>query len=895
VVDQHAAFGRAHAPTVPAGDLRPRLWEFTLTYLLVERGSDFNRRSYMGSVLRQAARHEGLDYEHLLHAMSRALRGVAAPTALQRQMLQLLDELAQDEVRHAPLRVREEAASLQLIAQFDRYGQADDDAAHRKLEQFRALLRGALLADTPPSGVLHHAWTELVRWDAAWLVEQATLHGQDAQVRRRMAHGFAQEMLLELTGLLAPGERVFVQEVLGQPALFARAQAEAHEQATPPGELRPRLWEFTLAYLLVERGSEFNRRSYLGSMLRQTARHDGLNYGELLRSMTNVLRDVAAPTGLQRQMLQLLDGLVREDAETAPARGPVPGSAMWVQRELPAMRFRWQAALATGDLRGPAVHLAWGHLVRHDANWLLRETLARAQGEPLRSRMARDLPEEALMALLELMVPGERGFIEAALAQSMQLHHAGVAPAGMPRDVRVQLWEFTLTFLVVERGSEFNRRSYIGSLLRQMAAHEGLDLAELLEAFASTLRAVGTAGELQRQMLRLTTELLNQCGPADAGRSALEPHAARFKQALRNTGALSPARAEQLGQDVQALLAHGDSRVRVALEEALRAPESAARLAALLPARLLTRVIWLLRREHHYALQRVADLVADAAVAVGTQAPRARVQSLKWRFILRYLFVEGRSVTLADFARRFTEWLAGQLRVPQPAQWRASVAAQAARDKRSAGQAMGQAVAAALVSARPAAAPSPAKAARRAPPVSRASAALDPAQGEPIYVANAGLVLCEPYLPRLFTMLGLTEGSAFRDAASASKAVNLLQFIAMGVEESSEHQLVLNKLLCGLPLAESVDCESRLEEPDKATVDGMLKGMLAHWKVLGGTTPDGLRETFLRRQGRLVRQEDHWHLLVEAGPYDMLLDQLPWGFSMIKYPWMERMIHVQWR
>jgi hypothetical protein len=171
----------------------------------------------------------------------------------------------------------------------------------------------------------------------------------------------------------------------------------------------------------------------------------------------------------------------------------------------------------------------------------------------------------------------------------------------------------------------------------------------------------------------------------------------------------------------------------------------------------------------------------------------------------------------------------------------------------------------------------------------------EPAQGEPIYVANAGLVICEPYLPRLFSMLGLTEGAAFRDAACAGKAVRLIQFVATGAQQSPEHQLVLNKLLCGLPISEPVDCETPLEDSDKATVEGMLKGMLAHWKALGGTTPDGLRETFLQRQGRLVRQEEHWHLLVEPGPYDMLLDQLPWGFSMIKYPWMERMIHVQWR
>ena len=40
---------------------------------------------------------------------------------------------------------------------------------------------------------------------------------------------------------------------------------------------------------------------------------------------------------------------------------------------------------------------------------------------------------------------------------------------------------------------------------------------------------------------------------------------------------------------------------------------------------------------------------------------------------------------------------------------------------------------------------------------------------------------------------------------------------------------------------------------------------------------------------------DAWHLLVEPRAFDMLLDQLPWSFSMIKHPWMDRVVYVDWR
>jgi hypothetical protein len=66
--------------------------------------------------------------------------------------------------------------------------------------------------------------------------------------------------------------------------------------------------------------------------------------------------------------------------------------------------------------------------------------------------------------------------------------------------------------------------------------------------------------------------------------------------------------------------------------------------------------------------------------------------------------------------------------------------------------------------------------------------------------------------------------------------------------------------------------------------------------VLRNTSPDGLRGTFLIRSGKLcLRDGGDWSLQVESNSFDILLDQLPWGISMIKLPWMEKMLWVEWR
>jgi hypothetical protein len=45
----------------------------------------------------------------------------------------------------------------------------------------------------------------------------------------------------------------------------------------------------------------------------------------------------------------------------------------------------------------------------------------------------------------------------------------------------------------------------------------------------------------------------------------------------------------------------------------------------------------------------------------------------------------------------------------------------------------------------------------------------------------------------------------------------------------------------------------------------------------------------------LQLKEDAWHLKVEQKGIDVLLDHLPWSFSLIKHGWMKRPVHVEWR
>lgn len=163
---------------------------------------------------------------------------------------------------------------------------------------------------------------------------------------------------------------------------------------------------------------------------------------------------------------------------------------------------------------------------------------------------------------------------------------------------------------------------------------------------------------------------------------------------------------------------------------------------------------------------------------------------------------------------------------------------------------------------------------------------------EGIYIENAGLVLLHPFLPRFFTALGIaTEDKLLQP----ERALYLLHFLATGQLIAPEHELILPKILCNVPLETPTESDVTLTPAEQEESTALLESVIHHWDALGNTSPDGLRGTFLLRSGKVSLKGDHWLLQVEAREFDILLDQLPWGIGMIKLPWMEKMLGVEWK
>lgn len=164
-----------------------------------------------------------------------------------------------------------------------------------------------------------------------------------------------------------------------------------------------------------------------------------------------------------------------------------------------------------------------------------------------------------------------------------------------------------------------------------------------------------------------------------------------------------------------------------------------------------------------------------------------------------------------------------------------------------------------------------------------------------VFIENAGLILLWPFMGFYFEKLGLVSEQKFTSAKAAIRGACLLQYLVTGVETRQEHELPLNKVLCQLPKNHPVYSTEAFTQEEKDLSDELLKTAISRWEILKSTSIEGLRNSFLKREGKLEWQDDKIILTVEPKSFDMLVDKIPWNISVIKLSWMKHTLHVKWR
>jgi hypothetical protein len=171
---------------------------------------------------------------------------------------------------------------------------------------------------------------------------------------------------------------------------------------------------------------------------------------------------------------------------------------------------------------------------------------------------------------------------------------------------------------------------------------------------------------------------------------------------------------------------------------------------------------------------------------------------------------------------------------------------------------------------------------------------IDIKEGDRIFVANAGIILLWPFLSTLFKNLNYLDKGLFKDRETQERAIHLIQYLVDGEEKTPEFILMLNKVICGVPIHEPIKINLKLTKEEKKEAEHFLITVKGQWKEMKNTSVEVFRDTFLKREGAINYEHNKWHLKVEQKPIDILLTKLPWGLAMIKFSWVKYRILVEW-
>ena len=837
------------------------------------------------------------------------------------------------------------------------------------------LIRAFTAADS--EALLQH-WP-LYKQHAAEIVSLLRQLAASGDFCRQLAFGLSSQMLAELVQLLAPAERGFILQLMAQPQLFAVAELGAKKRQqdrkmlpAPALHRRQRhLWQLSLSYLLVDRGSQFNRQSYLHYLVKRMAAHDNISLQQLVQPMLQTLADsqhyFAAQSPLLLQLRALLLPLLTGNKPASQQQGVAKEASQPLYRQSPP------AVQAKGGVPGPESY--WQQLLA----LLRQQRLTLAQQRQLNAQLQRLLQQNSSLWLDSMRLQLQRDgllpvlvdYTQPQLLQRLfqQLQAASVATM----TPYIRLLQHALS--AISLPLPLLHRACWQPLLQEALQRQPLTLERLLEQLHLWLRAKTGALAARRILQQLAAQLQgdsNSSASALAVQQGQSDQLARLWQQLHWQLAVSspwtsPIRPLPLQQrpltpahNLALLGKKPQQRLPVKPTQPLLLQMIPLLLAVLPPpAQSRAQQICQQLRQRYPLISATAPSEASAGTAqhsddlptsAGQPLNAIKAKAAPQRDIAPGLLAANLLQQLAqalapDSSGAFYRHLQSKL-LTQPAGLARQLLLRQLQQLLRYSQANAAAITlanptarqpgAAATSGSPLAAIASAqrstvkRVAEHASVSDRAIGVLQPqqtaqqaaapreaAQQEAAQqdaaqqdaesalswqpVINAGLVLTAPYLPLLWQRLGYLQGQGFASRQHAWQACAMLHYMASGetgtLAPDYWQQWRLGMLLngCEPPCPPGMDLQ--LSDRACALADSLLAGIIAQWPKLANSSVSTLRECFLQRSGSLSQlgNGSGWQLQLHSGPYDMLLDGLPWSFSLIRYHWMQGELYVHWR
>ena len=320
-------------PVLPLGatEFSRLVWLVTLTYVLQEPGSQFNRRSFIKSLLAGIAEAEGLAYENILHTLYIGLERTGKKLPLHSSLPSIIWDLTRD-------------LAEQTTEKFSASGNGDADSsnapkdnldeprrltiashayhANKDEEKLLEVLQGFLIRGEPPAwakGAVAYTLQELLlrlaQEDPDGLVTSVRACGDQASVHERLVAQLDRPVLYQLLHLLEPHHAGLIIAYVIDMNQIQRAELLLPIAAEKFDSV---LWTVVLAYVLHSPGSQFNRKTFVKRLLERVSCAEGLVYQEVISILYLGVKNTMKKLALRSSLPTVIQELARE-AEPALA------------------------------------------------------------------------------------------------------------------------------------------------------------------------------------------------------------------------------------------------------------------------------------------------------------------------------------------------------------------------------------------------------------------------------------------------------------------------------------------------------------------------------------------------------------------------------------------------
>ena len=761
------------------------------------------------------------------------------------------------------------------------------DKAYLVSRLAKALMKG-------DSALLYDDWDILLHKHAPLLLEALRHYGIGDDILERIVSSFPESMLYDMAVLLAPTAIPLWRQLRDQLAWTAlpldniTSLAQEEELSLPTPQVlvvwKRQLWKAALRRLLLD--VQYGNGNVDTDDSASHERAPEADIGVIRALLSSLTDDVELTrTPWQRRILKHWTDLSVQ--QYIARQDHIQNNAPDREQESPAVLAEIFGNENKAEAEGTdGIKVILEQILEHRQRFSATEALPQALRADLRQRFAHlknnpgAIGESWTAADMEIVV------------EACVLAHAAddASSASSPqRETFLQAIKMQAPSTPVP-----DRARYFRTVLQALLQEQMLDLEEIAEASRSA-----QANLVQDKRI----DPAAQEEPVHATDRPVLDHQAFIDFLLAadfRAGAALPA---GLPAWLQQAVDTAAPEVAPMLAQLSRHPEAMARLLEIVPASSWRKLAALspYAPQQVQRMQRYACDVADMFAEQNQQLSTTTLARLEWRFLLPYLHAPERIFEPARFTSELVGFLSRESGLPAPAGLAARLRSQ-----------MGISVASPrtdpATSARTLAhADTDGKAKDQANINSKdkdiANSRIAQTNGDDetasqssadIHLVNAGMVLIWPFLSRAWEVLELTREGKFINDDAAQRAAWLLQFAVDEQTAVPEYQLPLNKLLCGIALQAPIVPEIEIMEQERELVEQMLTVVISHWTALGQTSIQGLRETFLQREGYLSRKEDAWRLRVPKRTFDMLLDKLPWSISTIRLPWMKSILWVEW-